>query len=70
MPDHKIEITIIPTLKLKAKSFILGLLYDYDIDDESDINGIDFILQEDSRLIGKCVIKFKKQSGELNFNVI
>jgi hypothetical protein len=70
MSDYKIEITISPTQKPRAKLLILGLLGDYDIDDESDTNGIEYILQEDSRLIGKCVIKFKKQSGELNFNVI
>ena len=48
--------------KTKAKSLVLNLLCQYGIDDEDDINGIDYI-QNDSKLIETSCIAFKNLEG-------
>jgi hypothetical protein len=62
MDEAVVEIEISSTTKMKAKSLILNLLCQYGIDDENDINGIDYKSNE-SKLVNKILIKFKNSTG-------
>jgi hypothetical protein len=62
MDETVVEIEISSTTKIKAKALILTLLCQYGIDDENDINGIEYKSNE-SKLVNKILIKFKNLTG-------
>lgn len=66
MDETVVEIEISSTTKIKAKALILTLLCQYGIDDENDINGIEYKSNE-SKLVNKILTKFKNLTDAENF---
>jgi hypothetical protein len=67
MNEIIVEINISSMTKTKAKSLILNLFCQCDIDDENDINETDYKLNE-LMLIENVSIKFKNLEGKNHLN--
>ena len=64
MSETIVVIELSPTVKVKAKSLILSLLSQHGIDDETDLNGIEYKSNDNSKFIEKILIKFKNLEGK------
>ena len=63
MNEPTVEIDISPMPKLRAKALIFDLISTSGIQDESDLNEIEYRTLENSKQISQCLIKFKTLEG-------